>query len=35
MNFKKMREYTHDEFVNLILNLNENELMELSANQGG
>lgn len=35
MNYKKMREYTHEEFVNLILSLNENQLMELSAKKGG
>ena len=35
MKVKKMREYTHDEFVNLVLNLNETELIELSSTQGG
>lgn len=35
MEYKKMREYTHEEFVNLILNLNEQELLELSARYGG
>ncbi len=35
MNYKRMREYTHEEFVNLILGLNENQLMELSAKKGG
>ena len=35
MEFKKMREYTHEEFVNLVLSLNEEELLELSANYGG
>ena len=35
MNFKKMREYTHEEFVNLILSLNEEQLLELSAKYGG
>ena len=30
-----MREYTHEEFVNLILNLKEDELLELSKNYGG
>ena len=35
MNFKKMREYTHDEFVNLILSLDEQQLLELSAKYGG
>ena len=35
MEYKKMREYTHEEFVNLVLNLNESELMDLSATKGG
>ena len=35
MEFKKMREYTHEEFVNLILSLNEQQLLELSAKYGG
>lgn len=35
MPFKKMREYTHEEFVNLILSLNEKQLLELSAKYGG
>ncbi len=35
MEFKKMREYTHEEFVNLVLSLSEEELLELSANYGG
>ena len=35
MKFKKMREYTHEEFVNLILSLNEEQLKELSAKYGG
>ena len=35
MDFKKMREYTHEEFVNLIQSLNEEELLELSAKYGG
>jgi len=35
MEFKKMREYTHEEFVNLILSLNEEELLELSSKYGG
>lgn len=35
MEYKKMREYTHEEFVNLILNLNEEQLLELSARYGG
>ena len=35
MDFKKMREYTHEEFVNLILSLNEEQLLELSSKYGG
>ena len=35
MEFKKMREYTHEEFVNLVLSLSEEELLELSKNYGG
>ena len=35
MEFKKMREYTHEEFVNLVLSLNEEELLNLSTNYGG
>ena len=35
MEFKKMREYTHEEFVNLVLSLNEEELLNLSKNYGG
>lgn len=35
MEFKKMREYTHEEFVNLILSLSEQQLLELSAKYGG
>ena len=35
MEYKNMREYTHEEFVNLILSLNEKELLELSARYGG
>ena len=35
MKFKKMREYTHEEFVNLVLSLNEQQLLELSAKYGG
>ncbi len=35
MEFKEMREYSHEEFVNLILSLNEEQLLELSANHGG
>ena len=35
MEFKKMREYTHEEFVNLVLSLSEEELLKLSKNHGG
>lgn len=35
MNYKKMREYTHEEFVKLIMSLNEQELLELSTKYGG
>ena len=35
MNYKKMREYTHEEFVNLVLSLNEEQLLELSSKYGG
>ena len=35
MNYKKMREYTHEEFVELVKSLSEEELLELSANYGG
>ena len=35
MEYKKMREYTHEEFVNLILSLDEEQLLELSAKYGG
>lgn len=35
MKFKKMREYTHDEFVKLVKSLNEEQLLQLSANYGG
>lgn len=35
MDFKKMREYTHEEFVDLILKLNEEQLLELSSKYGG
>lgn len=31
MKYKKMREYTHEEFVNLIMNLDEEQLLELSS----
>ena len=35
MSYKKMREYTHEEFVKLIMSLNEQELLALSAKYGG
>jgi len=35
MEYKKMREYTHEEFVNLVLSLSEEELLNLSKNYGG
>ena len=35
MEYKKMREYTHEEFVNLILSLNEEQLLEFCAKYGG
>lgn len=35
MSYKKMREYTHEEFVELVKNLSEEELLKLSANYGG
>ena len=35
MNYKNMKEYTHDEFVNLVTSLKEEELLELSAKNGG
>ncbi len=35
MNYKKMREYTHEEFVELVKSLSEDELLKLSANYGG
>lgn len=35
MEYKKMREYTHEEFVNLIMSLNEEQLLELSSQYGG
>ena len=35
MEFKKMRDYTHEEFIDLILSLSEEQLLELSANYGG
>jgi len=35
MEYKKMREYTHEEFVKLIENLDEEQLLFLSSNYGG
>ena len=35
MKYKNMRDYSHEEFVNLILSLNEEQLLELSAKYGG
>ncbi len=35
MKFKNMRDYTHEEFVQLILNLNEKQILELSSKYGG
>lgn len=35
MEYKNMREYSHEEFVDLILSLSEEELLELSAKHGG
>lgn len=35
MKYKKMRDYTYEEFVNLVLNLDEKELLELSSKYGG
>ena len=35
MKFKNMREYSHNEFVELVKKLNDKELLELSANYGG
>ena len=35
MEYKKMREYTHEEFVKIVQSLNETELMDLSAKHGG
>lgn len=33
--YKKMREYSHEEFVKLVMELDEEELLDLSANYGG
>ena len=35
MNYKNMREYTHEEFVELIRSMSEEDLLKLSANYGG
>ena len=35
MKYKKMREQSHEEFINIILNLNEEELIEFSKKYGG
>ncbi len=35
MDYKKMRDYTHEEFVKLVMNLSEKELLELSRKYGG
>ena len=35
MKFKNMRDYTHEEFVKLVMSLTEEELLQLSANYGG
>ena len=35
MNYKNMREYNHEEFVELIRNMSEEDLLKLSANYGG
>ena len=35
MKYKKMREYSNEEFINIILNLNEEELIEFSKKYGG
>lgn len=35
MTYKRMREYTHEEFVQLVKSLSEEELLDLSANYGG
>ena len=33
--YKKMREYSHEEFVKLVMSLSEEELLELSAQYDG
>ena len=35
MKYKRMREYTHEEFVKLVQSISEEELLNLSANFGG
>lgn len=35
MEYKRMREYTHEEIVELIQKLSDEQLLELSANYGG
>lgn len=35
MEYKRMREYTHEEFVELVSSLSEEELLELSSKYGG
>ena len=35
MKYKKMREYTHEEFANLVSKMSEEEILEISANYGG
>ena len=35
MEYKRMREYSHDEFVKIVESLSEEELLKLSANYGG
>lgn len=35
MNYKRMRDYTHEEFVKLVISLSEEELLELSKRYGG
>ena len=35
MQFKRMRDYTHEEFVELVSKLDERQLMDFSANHGG
>ena len=34
-NYKKMRDYTHEEFVKLIMSFDEEQLLNFSANYGG